>query len=515
MKKMISKTISVILSLAIVFSLISVNSMRTDGEENTILESMETDSELLETITKAETAEESATEQNNTGILETNSPETTIEETDTGNDIKKQNQVIELIKNLPEKTQEDYMEKVKQLYNSYSDLTDEEKQGLSTEIINEYEDVLTQAGEINHKDDVTGIWVDGENLPWYVKVVAEKTDESLFQEKYNSYFESLYEEDNELDEESFSDDVMDETDNDEEWDDTEDVLDENQDEDNQSEEALNDEENWSDEEFTNDIYYSNNRLGYRYDDEKLGTMASSYKISLYNTMEEKDYSIPEGMKVKVYLPYLKTYLGYNLEIVHLKDDETFELLYPQLFDKITGNVVSYDSYYNYPYEIMDNDAEGEDNRADDWSDEDNDNDWDDEDNDDDWDEDDSDDDWDEDADEGEDIEEEDEDDEGWSEEEYKKWVDEENSKINVDDYNVVFETDSFSEFAVLLVESKMKAESAMDSSVVKKNKNNKNDENISPKTGYDLWVPAAMALGSGMIVLVSLILYRKRNQDIV
>ncbi|MFQ9514611.1 MAG: hypothetical protein ACLRZ9_02165 [Eubacterium sp.] len=475
MKKYIKKMISVIISLTIVVSMISANSFKANGAENMIEETEEKNAETVkgvnetvfwETETDMRETVISETDTKETVASETKNPEIVTRENGNNNYSDAQNRVINQVKGISENTQDYDMEKVKELYQCYSVLTEQEIQQLPSDTVENYVSILDQAAEINHRDGVTGIGVDAKDLPWYVKVVAEKTDESKFQEKYDSYLDSLYDEED-IDEEDEDENSDEENWDDDDWSDT-DEEDEIEDED--MEEDTNDDNQNDDDVEHPKIYYGPSGLGYRADDERLGTIASSYKISLYDIMEEKDYSVPEGMTVKVFLPYIREYLGYDLEVVHMKSDDVFESLFPMIIDK---NSIENSEEDNQQENTIDDGPEDDNDEDVDHNDYDIDKDSESE----------------------------------MSKEEYKEWVEEENSKIDVEEYNVLFTTDSFSEFGVRLIESEYAETTAVSES--------SRAEMISPKTGLNLELPIIIALSSGMLAMVSLVFYRKRDEDIV
>lgn len=313
MRKVTKRIMSVGLSLVMMVSVVSIASLKTNAEENVTMESQsvtEINADVIET-----TMRETETTAMEEAVSET------LQETES---ITEENKTAETTAINTETAQ---------------DLTEEEQQKL---------------GEKNHTDANTGIVVYGEDLPWYVKVVCERTDENAFQINYDNYMEALYGEDNE-DWEGEDLDSEDEEDwKDEDLDDNDDSEDKDLDKEDWEDEDLDnkEDEDWNlseyDEDSSSSLY---NRLGYRADDEKLNTIAASYKISLYDTLEEKEYILPEGQTVKVYLPYLQEYLGYETVIVHWKEENVYDDILPQLFDKSKGEVVEWMWGDEYDYDL--------------------------------------------------------------------------------------------------------------------------------------------------------------------
>ena len=202
-----------------------------------------------------------------------------------------------------------------------------------------------EIGELNHKNTQYGIKVTSDNLPWYVKLVVEETDIQPFQDALDNgdveyapeYYQDIDWEDEDIEDEDFEQSDYDEDMEDEDYDeDTEDDIDqvdydeedfdeENYDEDD-IEDELVDDSDWDDE------YDEDEEYDYPQD-----KMIIAYKISFFDTKENKEYAIPENEKINISIDtdnenYTITDETYNLEeyrfsMLKMLENGSVEILY--------------------------------------------------------------------------------------------------------------------------------------------------------------------------------------------
>lgn len=208
-----------------------------------------------------------------------------------------------------------------------------------------------EMAEINHKNTQYGMKVTSGNLPWYVKLVVEETNIQPFQEALDNgdvEYAAEYYEDIDWEDEDIEDREPEQWDYDE---DTEDDIDEaDYDEENYEEDDIEDADELDDDsDWDEDLDDENEDDDYPQD-----KMVVAFKISFFDTKENRKYIIPENEKITLsidtgnenYRVDDEAYHEYQLSMLKLLENGSVEILYKE------NNV--YDEEYEYDEDEAEN-----------------------------------------------------------------------------------------------------------------------------------------------------------------
>lgn len=210
-----------------------------------------------------------------------------------------------------------------------------------------------EMAEINHKNTQYGMKVTSGNLPWYVKLVVEETNIQPFQEALDNgdvEYAAEYYEDIDWEDEDIEDREPEQWDYDE---DTEDDIDEaDYDEENYEEDDIEDADELDDDsDWDEDLDDENEDDDYPQD-----KMVVAFKISFFDTKENKEYIIPENEKIKISIDTENENYTIDDEIYNL-EEYRFSML-KMLENGFVEILYNEDDTYDNVYEEEDTDGEG-------------------------------------------------------------------------------------------------------------------------------------------------------------